>query len=269
MNPSDGAKALRASTPTETVSLYIDGVRLSAHLTIPDQPCGLAVLAYTDPGAAAKPRAAYLARSIRFAGFATLVCDLVGTQVEESGRDVAGSPERLAARIHAWLEIVRHRSVLAKLPVGLIGHGVAGAAALLLAARSPDRVQAVAAIAGRVDLVPSILSSVKCPTILVVGELDRPAARFNRTALRMLRCHRRLEMIQDAHHDFHEPGTVARVAVSARRWLRRYLISPQEEPGGDSRPSLRVIAPDGPLDEAALTHAAQTCAPVAHALRNP
>ena len=242
-----------ATEPIETVSLNKDGVRLTGKLAVPAGACGLVVLAQDEPGGSLGPRVTYLASLVRLAGFGTLVCDLRADPSAERACDPVGNPGRLSARLATWLEIVRHRPALSSLPLGLSGTGVAGAAVLLTAARLPARVSAAVAVAGRLDLIPDALPTIQCPTLLVIGEHDRPVMRHNRHALRRLRCHRRLEEVPGAHHRFQETNALMQVAVSIRRWMRRYLIPPADTVVPRALPALRIVPVDAGLELVATT----------------
>lgn len=233
-------------TREENVHLTVNGVRLSARLFRPIEACGLVLIAQDEPYGSSSARIGQLARLVQQAGFATLACDLRGSDVAEQCVDPGDDPARLSVRLTAWLDVVRNRPGIAGLPLGLAALGPAGGAALLVAIRCPERLRALAIVSGRAEQVLDGLAGVRCPTLLAVGEHDRAVQRQNRVALGRLRCHRRLEVLAGLHHQAHDASSVSRIGISIRRWMRRYLIPPADASGAAMRPTLRLISPDAP-----------------------
>ena len=83
--------------------------------------------------------------------------------------------------------------------------------------------KAIVSRGGRVDLAESVISLVKVPTLLIVGENDPEVLKLNRHALPLLRGARRLEIVPGASHLFEEPGALEAVAACARAWLVEHL----------------------------------------------
>src|SRR5262249_6620417 len=110
-----------------------------------------------------------------------------------------------------------------KLRVGLFGASTGGGAALVAAARVPDRVGAVVSRGGRPDLAGAALPKVKAPTLLIVGGDDSPVIAMNHEAYDQMRCEKRMEIGPGASHLFQEPGALERVAELAREWFTRHL----------------------------------------------
>jgi pimeloyl-ACP methyl ester carboxylesterase len=109
------------------------------------------------------------------------------------------------------------------LPVGLFGASTGGGAALVAAARRPDRVRAVVSRGGRPDLAGDALPHVRAPTLLLVGGHDEPVIELNEQARAQMRTDVRLDIVPGATHLFEEPGTLEEVARRAREWLVRHL----------------------------------------------
>jgi len=120
----------------------------------------------------------------------------------------------------AWLS---EQDATRDLRVGMFGASTGGGAALVAAARVPDRVAAVVSRGGRPDLAGPALPKVTAPTLLIVGGDDVPVIGMNREAYDRLTCERRMEIVPGAGHLFEEPGTLERVAELARDWFTRYL----------------------------------------------
>jgi putative phosphoribosyl transferase len=107
--------------------------------------------------------------------------------------------------------------------VGLFTGGVAAAAALRLADERPARVAAVVSCNGRADLAGAALPRVQAPTLLIVGAADAGLLAPNSTAMRALRCEKRLELVPGAAPTFEEPGAIDAVAQLAGAWFARHL----------------------------------------------
>jgi putative phosphoribosyl transferase len=175
-------------------------------LVIPDDPAGLVVLPHLT-GQPAGPRLSYLAWLVHQAGFATALCDLSG-----------------GARLAEATASLRDHAGLSEVPLAYLAGGAAAAAALTAVA-SGDEVGALVLYGGRVDVPIAVLEHIRVPMLLIAPGNDGHALRTMRHALNHLRCHKRLDEIAGAHHLFEEPGALCRVALHARRWLRRHLRS--------------------------------------------
>jgi pimeloyl-ACP methyl ester carboxylesterase len=115
---------------------------------------------------------------------------------------------------------------LPSLPIGLFGASTGAAAALAAAARRPDAVGAVVSRGGRPDLAAGALSSVRAPTLLIVGGRDRQVIELNRRAMERLAAPVRLELVPGATHLFEEAGALEAVAALARDWFLEHLTAP-------------------------------------------
>jgi pimeloyl-ACP methyl ester carboxylesterase len=91
------------------------------------------------------------------------------------------------------------------------------------AVERPKRVGAIVSRGGRPDLAGGALSSVRAPTLLIVGGNDVPVIAMNREALERLSVEKKLEIVPGATHLFEEPGALEEVARMAAGWFVRYL----------------------------------------------
>jgi len=110
-----------------------------------------------------------------------------------------------------------------KLEIGLFGASTGGGAALVAAAKRPERIRAVVSRGGRPDLAGEALGEVKAATLLIVGGEDGAVIGMNRDAFKQMHCERRVEVIPGASHLFEEPGTLEEVARLAGDWFEKYL----------------------------------------------
>jgi putative phosphoribosyl transferase len=129
----------------------------------------------------------------------------------------------LADRLLGALEWLGQNTDTKSLRIGLFGASTGGGAALVAAARRPDRVAAVVSRGGRPDLAGDALPRVKAPTLLIVGGDDGPVIGMNRHACDEMNAVRRLEIVPGASHLFEEPGKLERVAQLARDWFQTHL----------------------------------------------
>src|SRR5262249_17580586 len=199
---------------------------LAADLGVPDRPAGLVVFAHGSGSGRHSPRNRYVAGELQNAGLATALADLLTPDEERA--DVRDGTyrfdiTRLALRVIALPDWLLGHAPAAGLGVGLFGASTGAAAALVAAAARPFTVEAVVSRGGRPDLAGEFLRLVFQPTLLVVGGRDTNVIELNRAAARLLPGEQRLEIVPGATHLFEEPGTLERVAASARAWFLRHL----------------------------------------------
>jgi len=206
------------------VDIPAGGVWLRGDLDVSDQAQGVVLFAHGSGSSRLSPRNQFVARTIREAGVATLLFDLL-TKDEET-IDIQTAQLRfdigfLAKRLIDATEWI-HRE-LPGLRVGYFGSSTGGGAALVAAAVVGESIGAVVLRGGRPDLAGSALPKVKSPTLLIVGGLDYPVIKMNEEALAKLRCEKELKIVPGATHLFEEPGTLEQVAMLAADCFREYL----------------------------------------------
>jgi putative phosphoribosyl transferase len=208
------------------VEIQAAAARLAGDLAVPDDAQGLVLFAHGSGSSRFSARNRSVAEALRAAGLGTLLMDLL-TPAEEA-IDLRTTHLRfdiplLADRLVAAVDWLSQEAVTVGTPIGCFGASTGAAAALIAAARRPDRVRAVVSRGGRPDLAADHLESVRAPTLLIVGSRDEPVIELNRKALALLRCEKRLEVVLGATHLFEEPGALEQVARLARDWFLRYL----------------------------------------------
>lgn len=206
------------------VNINAAGVKLEGNLIIPKGATGLVLFAHGSGSSRFSSRNRYVAEVLRKGGLGTLLIDLLTHQeelVDTRTAHLRFDIELLADRLVGttdWLG-----SHHAKLKIGLFGASTGGGAALVAAARIPERIHAIVSRGGRPDLAGPALPQVKAPTLLIVGGSDLPVIEMNRHAYERMNCVRKMEIIPGASHLFEEPGTLERVAELARDWFQQYL----------------------------------------------
>jgi pimeloyl-ACP methyl ester carboxylesterase len=198
---------------------------LPGRLTLPGGSAGLVVFAHGSGSSRSSPRNQQVARAVEAAGMGTLLFDLLHEDEARDRRRVFDIPllaERVVDAI-AWCD---GESALEARPIGLFGASTGAAAALVAAARRPDRVAAVVSRGGRPDLAMPVLAEVRAPTLLIVGGADTEVLAMNRDALARLGGPKTLDVVPGATHLFEEPGTLEAMTARAVAWFERHLTPP-------------------------------------------
>jgi len=196
---------------------------LPGEFTVPSDAAGIAVFAHGSGSSRLSPRNVAVARALNGRGIATLLFDLL-TPAEADDRGNVFDIDLLSDRLETatrWAMTPERGT--AGLPVGLFGASTGAAAALVVAARLPEGIEAVVSRGGRPDLAGTVLEEVTAPTLLIVGSEDPVVVEVNREAFRSLRGEKRLEVIPGAGHLFEEPGALERVAGLAADWFLRHF----------------------------------------------
>ncbi|BDV35051.1 dienelactone hydrolase family protein [Methylocystis iwaonis] len=195
---------------------------LEGVLRKPREPRGLVIFAHGSGSSRLSPRNNFVAGELSKRGFASLLFDLLTEQEAQDRRNVFDIA-LLGERVVEALEWATREPALHGLPIGLFGASTGGAAALVAAAARPALVGAVVSRGGRPDLAERALPLVKAPTLLIVGGLDDLVIQLNQSALLMLQCAKRLDIVPGATHLFEEPGTLETVVSLAIDWFDRHL----------------------------------------------
>jgi len=202
------------------------GVALEGTLTLPDHAKGIVLFAHGSGSSRHSPRNRYVAEELQAGGLGTLLIDLITTSeeaIDERTRELRFDIGLLAERLVGAIAWLGTEDATRELAVGLFGASTGGGAALVAAARMPDRVGAVVSRGGRPDLAGAALPKVKAPILLIVGARDEVVIDLNQRAMSQMTAPVKLEVIPRATHLFEEPGTLDEVARLAREWFARHL----------------------------------------------
>jgi putative phosphoribosyl transferase len=218
---------MTTTTDRDEGLVHIDagGVTLEGNLIIPQGATGIVLFAHGSGSSRFSSRNRYVAEFLRKQGeLGTLLIDLlthdeelVDTRTAHLRFDI----ELLADRLLGTSEWLGREH--ADLKIGLFGASTGGGAALVAAARIPDRIAAVVSRGGRPDLAGAALPKVKAPTLLIVGGDDVPVIGMNKEAYDQMKALRKMEIVPGASHLFEEPGALEIVARLATEWFRKYL----------------------------------------------
>ena len=204
------------------------GVALHGDLAVPHAAQGLVMFAHGSGSSRHSSRNRYVAEELRHGNLGTLLLDLLTPaeeQVDMHTRHIRFDIGLLADRLIGAMRWLDTQDDTRGLGVGLFGASTGGGAALVAAARRPDRVDAVVSRGGRPDLAAEELPHVRAPTLLIVGGRDSVVIELNKQAMGQMKSPVRLEIVPGATHLFEEPGTLEQVAHLAREWFVRYLSS--------------------------------------------
>ena len=215
-----------AAESPRAIRIPAGAVTLDGEILAPPDAQGLVVFAHGSGSSRHSPRNQFVAAQLRRAGLGTVLFDLL--TVEEEQVDAARGhlrfnigllTQRLVCAAH-WLageDEARHQRI------GFFGSSTGGAAALVAAADLGKAVGAVVSRGGRSDLAGNALRRVKCPTLLIVGQLDEPVLELNHEAMELLKCPKQLAVVPGASHLFEENGALEEVARLASDWFLDHL----------------------------------------------
>lgn len=203
-------------------SIFVGRRKLPGELVLSADTLGLVVFAHGSGSSRLSPRNRYVSEVLNRRRIGTLLFDLLTDSEAEDRRNVFDI-ELLGTRLGEALSWLQERPDTSALATGLFGASTGAAAALVCAARYPERVAAVVSRGGRPDLAGAYLRAVSAPTLLIVGGDDYEVLRLNRSAWRELQCEKRLEIVPGATHLFEEPGALETVADLAAGWFDKHL----------------------------------------------
>lgn len=205
------------------VHIPADSAVLEGMLAIPARSPAIVLFAHGSGSSRHSPRNNFVAATLREAGLATLLMDLL-TREEDAVYETRFDIDLLTERLILATRWLMEQGATKPLRIGYFGASTGSAAALKAAAALGTSVQAIVSRGGRPDLAWSALKEVRAPTLLIVGGLDHIVIELNRKAFRELRVEKELVIVPGAGHLFEEPGTLAEVARLASEWFGRYLI---------------------------------------------
>ena len=209
-------------TDSHSVQIELPSIQLEGILVDPSESRGVVVFTHGSGSGRLSPRNAFVAKALQEAGLGTLLVDLLSEE-EDQVYETRFNIGLLAARVvevTKWL--MNKKETKGKL-IGYFGASTGAAAALQAAANLSSDIWAVVSRGGRPDLVFPFLSTVRAPTLLIVGERDPIVIDMNKAAYDRISSQKDLVIVPGATHLFEEPGTLEEVAELATRWFVRYL----------------------------------------------
>lgn len=223
MTASVRAVSVPVATTSGSVLASTGGAELPGMLAIPDNPRCVIAFAHGSGSSGASPRNRAVAEKLLAGGCATLQFDLLTEdeqRVDAVTRELRFDIGLLGDRLTNAVDRLSIWGATRELPIGLFGASTGAAAALVAAARRPERVNAVVSRGGRPDLAGPALADVTAPTLLIVGGRDEQVLELNRMAADLLTAPVAIEIVPGATHLFEEPGALEQVADLAAEWFR-------------------------------------------------
>jgi putative phosphoribosyl transferase len=224
---------------SERVAIGIADGELEGELVVPPPARAVVLFAHGSGSSRHSPRNRSVSESLQNAGFGTMLMDLLTREEAEYDhrtQELRFNIDLLAERLVMAIDELDRHPATRGMRVGLFGASTGAAAALKAAAARPDRVGALVSRGGRPDLGGEALSSVRTPTLLIVGSNDREVLNLNRQAAQLLTslplAEVKTEIVHGAGHLFEEPGALEKVADLAAMWFRTHLGAGVERPTG-------------------------------------
>lgn len=223
-----GYSAMESHVAIAPYEVSVGPQHLRALLGIPPNATGLVIFAHGSGSGRLSPRNNHVADALRAHRQATLLLDLL-TPAEEQDRQNVFDIHLLASRLKTAAIWAQQQPELRRLPIGYFGASTGAAAALVAASADNANIAAVVSRGGRPDLATESLSSVRAPTLLLVGSLDGPVITLNQRAFIALTCPKKILIIPGAGHLFEEPGTLDQVIVHAANWFSVHFARHSEK----------------------------------------
>lgn len=204
-----------------TVTISVEDVVLKGEVWVPNTAQAIILFAHGSGSSRLSPRNQMVANYLNQHGFATFLFDLL-TPEEDRNYQNRFNIQLLADRLIKVTEWMKKQQQYHHLRIGYFGASTGAAAALIAAAALPE-IDAVVSRGGRPDLALGKLSSVKAPTLLIVGSLDIEVIHLNKKAFGLLQCEKKIEIVEGATHLFEEKGAMEKVCVLATNWFELHL----------------------------------------------
>lgn len=182
-----------AATP---ISIHTEHGSLHGLLTLPPEACALIVLAHA--GATPDAHDDTLASTLRHAGMATAVIDLL-THQEERFADVHNNVPLLAKRLLDCLALIKRQMLngeLPDLPIGLCGADSTSPVVVRVAALRDHDIAAIVCRGGLIDLAGALyLRSLESALLVLLDENDLTLLASTQRALKEVACTSALKII--------------------------------------------------------------------------
>jgi putative phosphoribosyl transferase len=221
MDPSAHFKEL---CPVQAVQ--IAELALAGEWVMPARAMGVALLFHCNGCDPVGRRAGNVAQVFQAHRLATVQFELPAAATsgpEYLCQDGVMGHERMGHHVAQVLDWVALNPAFSGLPVGLFGIAAGAAAVMAAASRRPLSASALVCSGGRLQLNSAGMARVRMPTLLIVGADDPVALKLNRTALRLLKCNKRLEVVPGASDCFDEPEALETVSELSAVWLQNHL----------------------------------------------
>ena len=206
-----------------SVNIPLADISLNAFLYLPQRPVAIVIFSHGTGSSRLSSRNNYVAEILYRNNMAAILADLLlpkEAAAIQNRFNISLLTERLKG-ITKWA--VQYPN-LKNLPISYFGASTGAASAINAAADLGDQIKAVVSRGGRPDLATeNALQSIKCPTLLIIGSLDREVIKLNRKAFQKMKCTKHIEIVHGASHLLQEPGKLYDVSQLAEDWFEKYL----------------------------------------------
>jgi len=223
-------KRTKPMTQPLNVDIPTDGTIISGILEIPDHAMAIIIFANAAGNSRLNRSNRRVAEVFRQASLATLRMDFLNEREQQADivtRNIFFDVGFLAARLEAATHWVSLCKETCDMSIGYFGTSTGAAAALTAAVHLHERVGAVVSRAGRVDLAEAVLSQVRAPTLLLIGEDDSLVVELTQETMKELQTECKLVILPDGGHMFKEPKSLETVAQKASSWFVQHLVETQ------------------------------------------
>lgn len=208
------------------------------HFTVPEPTAGWVIISSSRRNR----RVTELAEHFFGLGLATALLDarkVAGREAQSAGQHLIQLSDRLTAATR-WVQ--RNFNEL-HLPVGYLGAGQDGTAALHAAARLGPLVRAILVWESRPDLLRWQLSHIRASTLFVVNGNNRHLSDLHVQALQWMQSHHKIYYSPADPWRFGERAVIPEIAPLAQDWYSRHLL--KRQPLNGLRRSLVPYAESG------------------------
>lgn len=216
----------------QSLEIKVDNVELQGELILPENAFGLVIFSHGSGSSRFSPRNNFVSQYLQRRGLGTFLFDLL-TKEEDKIYAQRFDIDLLSKRLVDVTQFLIRLPQLKMLPLGFFGTSTGAASALVAASMLQNKVSAVVSRGGRPDLAMNQLYLIECPTLLIVGELDRIVLNLNKEALEKIAGVKEIKIITGATHLFDEPGSLEQVAQVSGDWFLKYLQNKKSVQVGD------------------------------------
>lgn len=216
----------------QSLEIKVDNVELQGELILPENAFGLVIFSHGSGSSRFSPRNNFVSQYLQRRGLGTFLFDLL-TKEEDKIYAQRFDIDLLSKRLVDVTQFLIRLPQLKMLPLGFFGASTGAASALVAASILQNKVSTVVSRGGRPDLAMNQLYLIECPTLLIVGELDRIVLNLNKEALEKIAGVKEIKIITGATHLFDEPGSLEQVAQVSGDWFLKYLQNKESVQVGD------------------------------------
>jgi putative phosphoribosyl transferase len=223
-------------TVPQQTTIEVIGLELEGVVNVPEEARGVVLFVHALGSNRHDASDARIADALQQKRIGTVLVNLLTTEEQETdaGVEARFDPTTLGPRVIALADHLAKHPPTAGLRGGLCGTGTGVAGALIAAVARPAWVRAVFSRAGRPDLAGEFVRLVRCPTLLVVGELDGAVRELNEQAEDLFPRTARVGRVPGASVVHEDPQAISLVAELARDWFPLRLGGGQGSRGAPS-----------------------------------